>query len=656
MLVHLADVSIRSFLLAFFGAIALWIVRERRTAALQHAVWTAVLCGMLALFAFGLALPRISLPVLEGRAALPEAAPRNVAAYPALPDATRYGTTTKLPHPIHAEPRRPVDWKEAAAYVYAVIAAAFLARFGTGVFLIRRVVAHSNAVRDFRESGSVAVPLTVGWLRPTILLPIEWREWEREKLEAVLAHEGAHVRRRDGLVAALAGVNRCIFWFHPLAWWLERKLALLAEQACDESSVAELGDRQRYAHLLLEMALVVDRSQGRLRHHALTMAACSHLRQRIDALLREGRTFSRGLSRAGWATVALCAIPLIWGAGAVELDQMPPAMKLELPRMAAPAPPVLLARAAPPAPPQVIRLEFEVASVKPSVMRPYSGGRSGGGFGCAESFKMDRSRVDIGCISLGLLIASAFRTPLYRVAGPDWLHDRGSTRFDVDAKIPDGASQDQVPEMLQALLADRFKLAVHRATTEEEVVGLVVAKGGLRVKEATPGTDASAPELDAQPATITELGGLQTRVTRIENADGRGTTTVRSNPRIGIMREMDRLDGTFRWEAPSITLAGLADVLDRVGPLPGGVVDLTGLKGRYQVILEVSLKNAFAAAEARRAASGDPSAPPEPLDMQHEVLKALNDGLWPLGLQLERRKAQAETLVVDHVEKTPTGN
>jgi hypothetical protein len=70
----------------------------------------------------------------------------------------------------------------------------------------------------------------VGWLRPRVLLPLEWREWDRNKLDAVLAHEGAHVRRRDGLIAALAAVNRCVFWFHPLAWMLERKLALLASR------------------------------------------------------------------------------------------------------------------------------------------------------------------------------------------------------------------------------------------------------------------------------------------------------------------------------------------------------------------------------------------------------------------------------------------
>ena len=78
-------------------------------------------------------------------------------------------------------------------------------------------------------------------------VPPEWRHWDGEKLNAVLGEGLARPMRRDTLVAALAAVNRSLFWFHPLAWMLERKLALLAEEACDESCVATLGDPDRYA-------------------------------------------------------------------------------------------------------------------------------------------------------------------------------------------------------------------------------------------------------------------------------------------------------------------------------------------------------------------------------------------------------------------------
>jgi beta-lactamase regulating signal transducer with metallopeptidase domain len=126
-------------------------------------------------------------------------------------------------------------------------------------------------VKDVYESERIAVPFTVGWVRPKICCRRTGRNGNAVA-DAVLAHEGAHARRHDNLVA-LRGFESLHFWFHPLAWTLQRKLAFLAEQACDEACVAELGD-ERYALLLLEMA--VDRSQRRLRFHAMTMAAGSH--------------------------------------------------------------------------------------------------------------------------------------------------------------------------------------------------------------------------------------------------------------------------------------------------------------------------------------------------------------------------------------------
>jgi hypothetical protein len=86
MLAHLADVSIRSILLALPAATVLWILQSRRTAALQHAVWAVVVCGMLALFAFGQALPRLPLRILDRPAAAVPATPPAVFANPTLPD------------------------------------------------------------------------------------------------------------------------------------------------------------------------------------------------------------------------------------------------------------------------------------------------------------------------------------------------------------------------------------------------------------------------------------------------------------------------------------------------------------------------------------------------------------------------------------------
>jgi uncharacterized protein (TIGR03435 family) len=266
--------------------------------------------------------------------------------------------------------------------------------------------------------------------------------------------------------------------------------------------------------------------------------------------------------------------------------------------------------------------QFEVASVKPFVPGPpTAGGRDGGGGGCTP-FKMDRGRVDI-CARLATVIGYAYRLPLYRIVGPNWLNDRRSGAFAIAAKLPEGSPVNQVPEMLQSLLADRFQLVVHRASREEFVTALVIAKGGLKLKEAAT--------VDDDPGAI-------------------------DNPGIGPVQKTESADHTYRWQAPSITLDGLADLCSVAGFIPA-IVNMTGVQGRYRVDLTVSLKRAFVAAAAASEIHDNPGAGDSArADMQDALVSAFNAGLEKLGLQLERRKGIVETLVVDHVEKTPAGN
>jgi len=147
------------------------------------------------------------------------------------------------------------------------------------------------------------------------------------------------------------------------------------------------------------------------------------------------------------------------------------------------------------------RPEFEVASVKPFVPGPPSSAGRGSGSGCTP-VKLDQGRADF-CATLPALIAFAYRIPAHQVTGPDWMSGRDARRFAIAAKLPQGASERQAPEMLQALLVARFQLAVHRGTREEAVTALVVAKGGLKVKETT----ASEPNVPASgDDTIRQVG------------------------------------------------------------------------------------------------------------------------------------------------------
>jgi beta-lactamase regulating signal transducer with metallopeptidase domain len=203
MLSHLADVSLRSLLLALVALVVLLVLRRPRTAAFQHAVWTAVLCGMLTLFAFGQALPRFTLRILNNAAHTVVQADSAAVASPSASDELAEAEPIQAVGAVRR--LRPIGWSDAALTMYSIIAGFFLARLPTGMLLVRKLIAISTCAGNFSESNLISVPVTVGWLRPSIVLPPEWRGWDGEKLNAVPAHEGAHVRRRDGLVTLLSG-------------------------------------------------------------------------------------------------------------------------------------------------------------------------------------------------------------------------------------------------------------------------------------------------------------------------------------------------------------------------------------------------------------------------------------------------------------------
>jgi uncharacterized protein (TIGR03435 family) len=125
---------------------------------------------------------------------------------------------------------------------------------------------------------------------------------------------------------------------------------------------------------------------------------------------------------------------------------------------------------------------FEVAIVKAAVPYTTEDLQSGKAH---IGLKVDAGRVDIGSSPLASLIMNAYRLKQYELDAPEWTRNRPF--FDVLAKIPAGVTEAQMPEMLQALLKDRFKLAVHREMRDRAFYALVVSKNGPRLKEAAAG-------------------------------------------------------------------------------------------------------------------------------------------------------------------------
>ena len=170
-------------------------------------------------------------------------------------------------------------------WIYLAGLFAMLAYRAIGWILLRRVISRSVRVRArLRVSSDVLAPVAVGVLRPIVILPAGWRKWNTNTKRAVLAHEYEHLRRHDTVVSALAGWIRCALWFHPLAWWVSRKVSDLAELACDAAALERVGDPASYSRMLLGFAADVNRAGRRVALPGLAMAAGSGMDRRIDSV------------------------------------------------------------------------------------------------------------------------------------------------------------------------------------------------------------------------------------------------------------------------------------------------------------------------------------------------------------------------------------
>jgi uncharacterized protein (TIGR03435 family) len=269
------------------------------------------------------------------------------------------------------------------------------------------------------------------------------------------------------------------------------------------------------------------------------------------------------------------------------------------------------------------RLEFEVASVKAAEpLNPMTPQVNIG-------LHIDGAQVRLNYLSLRELVATANRVRSYQVDGPEFLT---SERFDIAAKLPEGSTRDQVPEMLQSLLADRFQVATHRGTKEFPVLALTVAKSGLRMKASTPD-----PELDAA-ANKTDV-----------NATGSAMGTV-----VTFSKGSSYSFGDNRFEAKRLSMANFANSLARYEADP--VVDMTGLTGMYDFVVQLTPED-YRAMLIRVAVGAGVQLPPEALRlMDTSTGDSLTAGLDALGLKLEKRKAPIDTIIVDKASKTPTAN
>jgi len=169
-------------------------------------------------------------------------------------------------------------------------------------------------------SDEIRVPVSVGILSPCILLPSDWHRWDGELLDSVLSHEQAHIDRRDHMVLWAAEMNRCLYWFHPLAWFLRRRLASLAEKCCDDAVIAQHGDRRGYARHLLEITRRLSESPQRVARLGISMARTTRVESRIESILDAERPLARRLGWVGRLTILAAAAPVVFLAAALRSE------------------------------------------------------------------------------------------------------------------------------------------------------------------------------------------------------------------------------------------------------------------------------------------------------------------------------------------------
>jgi bla regulator protein BlaR1 len=405
-----------------------------------------------------------------------------------------------------------------------------------------------------RISSTRMEPGVFGIFKPVLLLPEGIVDrLTPAQLEAIVAHELCHVRRRDNLTAAIHMVVETIFWFHPLVWWIRARLIDERERACDEEVLRLGNEAETYAASILEACKLYLESPLA----CVSGVTGSDLKKRIEAIMANRHAvrvnFSKKLLLIAAAMTALVG-PVVVGV-------------LNAPR--------LLAQS---------HAEFDVATVK--LVKP----------GTPENIKISAAHGSLMMQQQTLRDCIAWAYGLNgagQITGPEWLD---SEKYDIAAKADESTRQEQLRQMLQALLAERFKLAIHHKTEPRPLYSLVVGKGGPKLHE------------------------VQQEPVRAFHVDQ---------------------DGNFLSYHMVTNIARLAEVLPTFLDHP--LLDKTGLTGVYDFTLRVEMDPQFKFPEVGQVFHG--------FGMTPGIFGAVE----ALGLKLVSEKGPVDVLVVDHAER-PSGN
>jgi uncharacterized protein (TIGR03435 family) len=287
-------------------------------------------------------------------------------------------------------------------------------------------------------------------------------------------------------------------------------------------------------------------------------------------------------------------------------------------------------------------LKFDVASIKPAaplpdgprlIIQPPTGGPG----------TRDPGRIHYPNMSLRQLLTNAYDVKAFQISGPPWID---TERFDIDATMPVETTKEQFRLMLQNLLADRFKVAVHRESKELPIYSLEVAKSGSKLSPPAGPPPAVNPD---DPISLPSAPTLGPDGFPVLPLSFRGRNTIFST----MMPTRAKLLGL------GATMRELADRL--TNQLSRPVTDHTGLTGKFDFTLTFStdglpgplMPGMPSGLPAAAVPVAPPSGPPPDGDNLPDLFAALQS---QLGLKLDAKKGPVVLIVLDHIEKTPTDN
>jgi uncharacterized protein (TIGR03435 family) len=476
----LADHLWQSTLFAGVAGLMTLALRNNH-ARVRHWLWLAASCKFL--------IPLSMLIAMGGYIpwrAVPATAQSN--AYVMVDQVSRPFTAPALSSPLLAGV--PPAASPLPAILLGIWICGFIAIAGSSFIRLRRIRTAVRAASPVKlgfpirtmSSPTLLEPGVFGIFRPILLLPEGiFDRLTPAQLKAVIAHELCHVRHRDNLCAAIHMFVETVFWFHPLVWWIGKRMVAERERACDEEVLRLYGDPLAYAEGILNVCKLYVESPLT----CVSGVTGSNLKRRIEAIMLHRMSHRLNFTKKLLLTMAgmtALAGPVLFGI-------------VNAPRL----------RAQTQSP---IPLTFDVASIKATVVQ--------GRFfrnPSAAPFRISGTRVTAPLVTLSDLIGAAYDVKDYQISGaPGWATESGN-RYTVEAKAPgeSAPSADQVRLMLQSLLADRFQLKLHRDSKEIPTYDLVIGKNGPKLKPVPSDALSVVPAPPLRRSSIEQLASLISR-------------------------------------------------------------------------------------------------------------------------------------------------